>query len=396
MPEFKYRAKDVSGARRDGVVEAPDKDELIRSLLAEGLYVYEVREEHHRGDRGREDGQTFAAPVGQGCLSAALGNLIPFVSLGELAVVTRELATAFGAGLDLIHAVAAVREGQLSPLMRRAFRDMSDYVAGGYPLHEAMERHPRIFNRMYVGMVRVGEGSGTLDEILKNLAEMFEEEVELRRRIQGMLVYPAFVVAVMLIATFILGWIGIMPMWMFWSIVRVLGILFLIWLIHKNRYVSAVSRTVLSVLPGIGNLIRRISVARIAFSLGTMIKSGVPYLQAIEWTQDSANLPVMDFALKQVYRDVADGMTLSESLSRRHIFPPMARNVLAVGETAGSVDASLFKIYEYLRSEINYQTRSLVAAMGPVLILILAVAVGYIVITFWSGYFGYIMKAVGD
>ena len=396
MPEFRYRARDIKGARRDGVVEAPDKDDLIRTLLAEGLYVYDARETSGRRDRDRADGETYAAPVGQGCLSAIAGNIVPFVSLGELAVVTREFATAVGAGLDINQSTAAVREGQLSPLMRRAVQDISEYVQAGYPLHEAMARHPRIFNRMYIGMVRVAEGSGTLDEVLKNLAEMFEEEVELRRRIQGLMIYPGCVVVVLLAATFILGWIGFLPMSIFVTIVKILAIIFIIWLAHKNRYVSAVSRTVLSVLPGIGSLIRRIATARIAFALGTMVKSGVPYLQALEWSRDSANLPVMDYQLRQVYGDVAGGAPLSESLSRRNIFPPMARNVLAVGEVAGSVDASLFKIYEYLRGEINYQTRSLVAALGPVMILILAGAVGYVVFTFWSNYFNIIISAVGD
>ncbi len=396
MPEFRYRAKDAYGERRDGVADAADKNELVRNLLGEGLYVFDVREARGVAGRQREDGATYASSTGQGWFSALVGNIFPFVTLGELALVTRELATAFGAGLDLNHAVAAVRDGQLSPLMRGAFRDMSQYVADGYQLHEALARHPRIFNRMYIGMIRVGEGSGTLDEILKNLAEMFEEEVELRRRIQGMLIYPAFIVIAILAATFLLGWLGFLPMTIFRTVAGACVFLFLVWLAHKNRHVSASSRSILAMLPGIGGLMRRISVARIAFSLGTMVKSGVPYLQAVEWTRDSANLPVLDNALRQVYRDVADGTPLSESLSKRRVFPPMASSVLSVGETAGSVDASLFKVYEYLRGEINYQTRSLVSAMGPLLIIALAALVGYIVISFWAGYFTMITEAVGN
>jgi len=385
----------MDGKSSAGTLEADSQDIAVQILFEQGLFVTDIREVG--GTRAHEiDGATYASGVGQGFFSTIVGNIVPFVTLGELTAVTRGLATAFNAGLPLDAAVASLRTGQVSPLMRQALRDISDQVERGHSLSEAMDSHPRVFNKMYRGMVSVGEGSGTLDEILGNLAEMFEEELELRRRIQSMMVYPGCIVVVILAATLILGYLGFIPMQIFYMVLLVLAVIFVFWLLNKNRHISQMFRTILSVLPGIGGLIRRISVARVCFALGTMIRSGVPYLQTLDWARDSANLPFVESGLRRAYRDVSGGMPLSDSLTRAGIFPPMARNLLKVGEEAGSVDEMLMKIYQYMRQEINYQTRNLVSVLGPTLILILAVVVGIIVIQFWAGYFTTIMEAVGE
>jgi type II secretory pathway component PulF len=385
----------MDGRSAAGTVDADTRETAVQALLEQGLYVHEIREQ--RGRRPHEvDGQTYGTGVGQGLLSTIVSNIVPFVTIGELAMVTREFATAFGAGLPIDSALANLRQGVLSPLMRRALMDISRRVESGNSLADGMDRHPRVFNKMYRGMVRVGEGSGTLDEILKSLAEMFEEELELRRRVQGMMVYPGCIVVVLLAATFILGWLGQLPMRIFNMILFVLVFLAAFWLINKNRRVSRTLRTMASALPGIGTLIRRISIARTCFSLAVMIKGGVPYLQALDWARDAADLPFVENGLRHAYRDVAAGEPLSDSLTRAGIFPRIAQNLLKVGETAGSVDEMLFKIYQFMQSEINYQMRNFATMVGPTLLLILAVVVGFVVISFWTGYFNNILSALGD
>ncbi len=384
----------MDGRNSTGSLDADKKETAVQLLFEQGLFVVEICEIESR--RERTDGATYASGVGQGFFSTILGNIVPFVTLGELAMVSREFATAIGAGLRIDHAISALRMGQLSPLMRQALKDVSWHVESGYSIADGMDRHPRVFNKMYRGMVRVGEGSGSLDEILKNLADMFEEELELRRKLQGMMVYPGFVVGVLVAATFILGWIGFLPMRIFQSILLFIAVIFAFWLFNKNRHVSSFVRSFLSRLPGIGSLIRKISIARVCFALGTMIKSGVPYLQALDWARDSANLASTEAGLRRAYRSVSAGETLSDALTTAGIFPPMARNLLKVGEQAGSVDTMLFKIHEYLRQEINYQTKNLVTALGPTLLVVLAVVVGYVLITFWQNYFGIILRELGE
>jgi type IV pilus assembly protein PilC len=384
----------MDGRSSSGTIEAESQDAAVGRLLDGGLFVHRIRES--AGQIYHSEGGTSTFSYGQGCLSAIAGSIIPFVTLGELALVTRELASGVGAGLNLAHAISAVLEGSLSPMMQGALRDISTRIQSGDTFEEALARHPRIFNKMYRGMIKAAEGSGTLDIVLANLAQFLEEEVDLRRRVQGALIYPSIVFVVALGAAFILAWLGYFGMSLFSVMVAAAVAVVAIWLLGKNRHVAAMFRLVLSVTPGIGGMIATAGVARTCLALGTMIKSGVPYLEALDMAKDAANHHGIEQALSVVYSEVSRGEQLSTSLAKSRIFPSVLRHLVAAGEHAGSVDDMLFKVYQYLQGELQYRTRAMLTMIGPLFTILFGALVLYIALMFWSGYFEKIMSAAGS
>lgn len=169
-----------------------------------------------------------------------------------------------------------------------------------------------------------------------------------------------------------------------------------IWLAGKNRHISSIFRSLLSRLPVIGTLIRQISVARVCLALGTALKSGVPFLEAVSLAREAAYLSEVEGAMDRVYRDLSHGMPISESLSRQRIFPHVVRNLVGAGEQTGGIDAMLFKAYEYMMSDINYRVRGLASLAGPLATIIVGGIVLLIAVQFLGGYFNMIFQAVGN
>jgi type IV pilus assembly protein PilC len=421
VPAYRYQAKNRDGRRVGGTVQAASQDDAVAKLTAVGLFPFNVVDigPQSRGDRAESfvppadgggppdegaDGISFEVPqavpddVTRRPLASVIAAPFSYVSLYELALFCREMGAMLKAGLGLEGALSTILTGRMSAYLRMAVSDIARRVYSGGSLPEAMARYPRVFNRMFIGMVRAGEMTGNLDMIFAELATFYEEERTNKLAARVDFIFPGMTVATALAATaiftFCLHFPGMRVLMDFivWLILAVVAF----FILNKTRAFTRVIRCFIEHFPVIGGIMRKRAIARLSFALGTMIRAGVPYLEALDIARDAAWLPSVERAVEDVYRGVRNGISIQESMSITRGFPPFVRNLVAVGEKAGTVDDVFFKIAEYYGTETKYQTQSLMRMILPLLTIAVGIIVAIILITFWGNYFGFIMRQVGN
>jgi len=389
MPYFNYTIRDANGQTRSGKVEAPNAEELKKRLQSEGLQVLEVT----------EDRKAPRVPAG------GYGR----VKLSDLAIFARQFSTMLDAGVSLIRCLDVLQAQTNNARLRKILMDLSARVESGESLSRSMARHPKAFSQLIIGLIRAGEVGGVLEESLQRIAGFLEKDVELRRKIRSALTYPVIVLlAAVGIVIFLVSWLvpqfaslfkelGIKEMpaptqflidlsalftqrW-YVVIIAVVAILIAYKLFVSTRVGRRVADRVKLRVPVFGPLHHKIVMARFSRTMGTLLASGVPILQAMETVAGVVGNSVVSDAVIESRARIREGEKIADPLQRSKMFPPMVVHMVSVGEESGSLDHMLNKIADFYENEVEMTIASLTAAIEPVMIVLLGFIVGFIVIS---------------
>jgi type IV pilus assembly protein PilC len=338
---------------------------------------------------------------------------LPFkagVSDKDIVVFTRQFATMIDAGLPLIQCLDILAKQTENKTFALSINDIRQDVEAGSTYADALRKHPKIFNDLYVNMVAAGELGGILDTILNRLSKYIEKSIKLKRQIKSAMAYPSTIVAVaVVVIVVLLVWVipifakmftdfgGVLPAptrmvigasdFMQHNILVIIGVVALI-IFGLNRYYKTpngrrtVDRLALR-LPIFGLLIRKIAVAKFTRTLGTLISSGVPILDGLDIVTKTAGNKVVEEALYATRQSISEGKTLAEPLEQTQVFPPMVVQMIAVGETTGALDAMLSKIADFYDEEVDSTVSTLTSLLEPMLMIFLGVVIGFIVVAMY-------------
>jgi len=399
MPKYAYKAQNKEGKEVFGVVQADTQALAINDVQSLGLYPTHVREARKSDERRarREKG---------GLSEIYFGG----VKTKQIVIMTRQMATLIDAGLPLLRCLN-VLIAQLKPSkLRDILREISADVQAGSTFSEALAKHPKVFDRLYVNMVRAGEVGGMLETVLNRLAVFMERRQALKRRVRGALIYP---IAVVVIASCIVSFLlvkvvpvfaeifedfgGELPaptrflikcgdfmMYRYWLLLLIVNSsIITIKLMSKSHAVRRVMDRVVLKVPLVGDLVTKVAVARFARTLGTLITSGVPILQALKITKETIGNEVIQNAVQKVHDSIKEGDTIAAPLDESKVFPPMVVNMIDVGEETGSLDSMLMKVADIYDAEVEAAVEAMLALLEPAIIIILGGIIGFIVISLY-------------
>ena len=390
---FVYKALDRSGSPTTGEISGDSKAAVAAQLRLRGLTVTDVD-------------QKSATPTVEELLDRYRG-----MKARHVTVMARQLATMISSGLSLLRALYVLEEQTEAPKLKHAIVAVRTDVEAGLSLSQAMAKHPKIFNDLFVAMVRAGETGGNLEEVLERVAVQLEKDDNLRRTVRSAMVYPILigVFAVMVLIGMILFIIpvfagifkdlgGQLPaltrfmialsdgMRSYWYLIIlvpiVIAFLFRKWK-STNRGQYMWDSIKLHFPMRIGDIVRKIAVARFARTLGTLTASGVPILQAIDITAKTAGNRVISDPMAEVAERVREGQPLATPLARTGVFPVMVTQMLSVGEETGAVDTMLHKLADFYDDEVATMLKSLTSIIEPLMMIGVGVIVGVVVISMY-------------
>jgi type IV pilus assembly protein PilC len=389
---FTYRVRNRQGEILQDQIEGNDTLAVASQLRQQGLLVIDIKE--------------------QGVAEKDLLEPFKKVRLGDLVVFTRQLSTMINAGLPIVRALYVLSEQTQNKKLEEGVVQVRKDVEAGLALSEALEKHPKVFSRLYVEMVRAGEIGGILDGVLLRIADQLENDQELRRKIKSAMTYPIIVlVLAILAASFML--IFIVPIFagMFEDLggtlplptrvaMGISEILASIWGVFVYAGMGAAvfgflrwkytgqgrriwGRASLRIPFKIGDVVHKVALARFARTLGTLSAAGVPILQAIEITATSSDNWVIENALLKSRDAIREGIAIYRPLEEEPVFPPMVTRMIAVGEETGDIDGMLQKIAEFYESEVDATVKALTSIIEPLMIVVVGGIVGGIIIAMY-------------
>ncbi len=395
MSTFVYKVRDVRGILSRGELEADTRAAVAASLRGKGLTVVEVNEKKKGGTS----------------LSEALSDMRR-IKPRHITIFSRQFATMISSGLALLRALYILENQTQNPKLKTIIGDVKKDVEAGTALSDSLEKHPRVFGRLYVSMVRAGEAGGVLDETLNRVAAQLESEDNLRRTIKSAMVYPlliaSFAILVLTAMVFFIipifakmydqmgGQLPLLTRLMVWfsnTMTSIAGLFILIplggavyGLIRLKKTpqgTAAWDRLKLRLPMGVGEIVRKLAMARFSRTLATLISSGVPILQAIEITGETAGNVVVSEAMAGVKDSIKQGRPMSEPLAGMSVFPPMVTQMIAVGEETGAIDTMLSKIADFYEAEVDAAVKALTSILEPIMMIGVGGIVGVVVISLY-------------
>ncbi len=392
MAVFAYQGRTTQGSTA-GEIEAPDRTAAVGELRRKAILVTSIKEKAggpaRTGVRGRIGGK---------------------VKDKEMAIFTRQFSTMVDAGLPLVQCLSILAEQSESRILRTVTTKVAGNVEAGSTLADALRRHPRTFDELFVNLVEVGEAGGILDTVLQRLSVYIEKAAALKRKVKSAMIYPATIVGVAFIVvifmlTFVIPTFAKMFSQMgadlplptvivirlsdfvqrFWWLVLAgaVGIVVGIRAYYRTEGGKSVIDALLLKLPVFGTLIRKVAVARFTRTLGTLVSSGVPILEGLRITARTAGNRVVEKAVLDTRASVTAGKTLAEPLKASTVFPPMVVQMISVGEQTGALDAMLNKIADFYDDEVDTAVTALTALLEPLMIVFLGVVIGGLVIAMY-------------
>ena len=324
-------------------------------------------------------------------------------------VFTRQLATLVDAGLPLVRSMQVLEKQEKNPMLKKALGDMADSIQSGSTFAEALAQHPKIYNKLYVNMAKAGEVGGVLDQVLVRLAEFMEKAQKIKNKVVGAMMYPMVVMVMALgiltflmiviipkfkeifsellegqalpgLTQFVMGASELMTKRLPFLIIGVAGLVFLIKMAAKTKQGSLLLDHLKLKMPVFGNLVRKTVVGRFTRTLGTLMASGVPVLQALNIVRDTAGNEVVAKAVNQIHDAVKEGENMAPPIEASGVFPPMVVSMVQVGEETGELPEMLMKIADSYDDEVDNAVAGLTSVIEPLLIVFLALVVGTIVI----------------
>ncbi len=400
MPQFQYEAMNSEGKTVRDSVAARDQDDAIAKIRELNLFptrVKEAVEKRGRGGAARRGGRSKGGAI-----------VIGGVRAKDLTTFTRQLSTLTDAGIPVVQSLNILEEQMRPCALKNIIGGVAGEVESGSALSEAMARYPKAYDELYVNMVKAGEAGGVLDVVLQRLAEFREKAARLKRKIVGALIYP---VAVLTIATLIV--IGIIiyiiPEFkkmfleldvplptptlillaisdfciLYWYLLLIapFGAFFLYKLFRATTVGKHTTDRVKLMVPLFGTLVRKGIIARFTRTFGTLIASGVPILEALTISRDTAGNVVLSTAINNVHDSVREGEPIAVPLSQTRVFDDMVVNMIDVGEETGNLDNMLMKIADTYDDEVDTMVEGLTALMEPVMIVFLGLIVLFIVVS---------------
>ncbi len=405
MTAFRYQAIEGSGASVQGVIEADDRKAALHLLSERGLFPSELQA---TSANGHGNGTVKASPV----VTAPAARRSEFrfgtgIKRKEITAFTREMAALLGAGIPIPQALESLGQEEENPAMREALQHIAESIRKGISMSAAMDEHPRLFNKLYVSMVRVGEEAGVLQKVMSDLAELLEHEDELRGEVVAAVSYPVFVLGfgiftVVLLLTVVLprlfsmlqDMLEILPLptlillrvseffQHYWPAVLVatLGVVGgLRWYLRTPGGAWQADKLKLH-LPVMGSVFRAAALSRFARTLGTLVKSGVSLLPALKIVENTIGNLVLAQQIAQVAEETRGGDSLAAPLRKLGIFPKTVIQMINVGEESGKLDEMLLKVADIEERHMRARTKTLISLLAPALILVVGALVGFMVI----------------
>lgn len=398
MPIFEYKGKTLAGTTVSGELKAKDRNELEKLLRSNKILVSSV----------------IKKPS-----SIKLSFGMKRVKKVQISRFTRQFATMIGAGLPMVQCLEILSQQSESAELRKVISQVKESVQAGTTLAEALSKHKKIYDDLYVNMVDAGEIGGALDTILIRLAAYREKADALVRKVKGALIYPAviFIVAIGVttaMLTFIVpvfaklfSGLGaelpgptkfVLGLSYFLRSNFITGLIFLVLLAIGFRFYSRTDKgrllidKILLKLPLIGELLRKSAISRFTRTLGTLISSGVSILEALDITAKTAGNKVIQNAIKKSVISIAEGETITQPLKETGVFPPMVTQMISVGEKTGGLDDMLNKIADFYEEEVDAAVSAITSIIEPVVIIFMGVIVGGILISMYLPMFDIIGK----
>ena len=418
MAKFQYIALDGAGQEQRGTIEAGDRAAAIAAIRANGLFpsaIGEVKGGSSSAPAGKKDAKAPKATAKKGGAGSKQINIkLPKflqgrVSQKDLTGFTRQLATLVNAGLPLMRCIEVLKKQKMAPAMMDCLNGISEGIAGGATFSEALTAYPKVFDNLYVNMVKAGEAGGVLEVVLNRLAEFAEKAQKIKNKVKGAMIYPSVVlVAAIGITAFLL--VAVIPKFqqVFNDIlggqslpaitefvmgasdfvqhnglqifIGVVVLVVLYKMFGKTKFGAyQLDRMRLSI-PITGTLVKRTAISQFSRTLGTLLSSGVPILQALVIVRDTTANGVVRNAIQSVHDAVKEGESMTDPLASSGVFPPMVVSMVQVGEETGQLPDMLTRIANTYDDEVDNAVAGMTAAIEPALIIFLAVVVGTIVI----------------
>lgn len=394
MPVFEYKAFTTSGETRTGVMDADTPREARVKLKRQELHVVKLRQIEEVTKKSRLSFQNLFQAKRR---------------TGELAMVTRQLATLLQAGIPMAESMRALIEQIETKYLETVFRDVREKVTQGSSLADALAQHPRVFPTLYVNMVKAGEAAGNLDGVLMRLAQYMLKQNRMKNKVQAALMYPMVmvfvgVIVVAVLMTFVVPKLltlikanksAVLPLptkilastsdffvsyWYLLALVLV-ALYFFVAAIRKTEKGRLSTDSFLLRMPIFGDLFRKQAISRFAVTLSTLLRSGVPVLEALVIVKKIVGNARVEKVLNEVHQHILEGTDISSPLKKSGVFPPAVGYMISVGEQSGELEEILETIAEAYDEEIEIATQKMTALLEPILILVMAVIVAFIVLS---------------
>ncbi len=413
MPRFKYVAMDAKGKEVSNIVDAESTAAAVARIRELGFFPTQVAE---LGGASAGAGKKAVAPAAKPGAKGKKKSLLQMEIGGGkvkgrlLSQMTRQLATLIGAGLPLLRGLNVLKKQERNPVLNRTLGSLIESIESGSTFSEALSQHPKIFTKLYVNMVKAGEVGGVLEVVLSRLAEFQEKAEKIKSKVKAAMVYPAIVLTMAFVMLFVLMLVivpkfesifaDLLPgqslpwltqvvsgvsKFMVNNIIVVLGAIVAFIVMIKFLLKSDKGRFIWDAMklkmPIFGDLFRKVAVSRFSRTLGTLVSSGVPILQALNIVKETAGNAIVARAVKHVHDSVKEGESIAAPLEQSRVFPPMVISMIDVGEETGELSDMLIKIADTYDDEVDTAVGALTSTLEPILLVFLAAIVGTIVIS---------------
>jgi type IV pilus assembly protein PilC len=395
MSTYVFKAMDLTGAKASGEVEAESKQIVADQLKQRGLIVLDIADKH----------------TSKQITLSFMNRIKP----ADLTILTRQLATMVNSGMTILRALYVLEAQTENQLLADTISAVRKDVEAGLPLSDALERHPKAFNQLFVAMTRAGETGGVLDAALMRVADQLESADSLRRQVKAAMAYPlvvmgfAFTVLIALVVFLVPVFIGVFKQFggdlpaitkftvtlsnaitgYWWAIIA--GGIGVMYAFKKWKATPAGQKIwdtfKLRIPMKIGDIVQKISLARWSRTLSALVSAGVPLLQALEITGKTAGNWCIEKAMADVIDNVRQGGTISDPLKAASVFPGMVSHMIGVGEETGALDTMLSKIADFYEDQVNSAVKQLASILEPVMIVLVGGMVGFIVISMYMPLF---------
>lgn len=415
MPTFQYEAMDNTGREVKDTIDASTQEEAQQLIRQKGFFVTKISE---RAKAKKKN----PASAKKGGRKKKKAFTIGKISTKQLCTFTRQLSTLQDAGLPILRSLK-ILHGQSKPgVLKNSLEDVVEDIESGATLSDAFAKHPKAFDKLYCNMIKAGEAGGALEAILQRLADFKEKSQTLKRRIKSAMVYPIVVISV---ACLIVGFILYFIIPKFEAIFKDFGVdlpgmtkflihashfvvdkfyvvllaPFLFWitikLIYRNKTGAYILDRILLLIPVMGQIVEKSTVARTTRTLGTLVQSGVPILESLNIVRDTAGNMVFERAFTRIYESIREGESIAQPLREARIVDDIVVNMIDVGEETGDLDTMLNKIADNYDEEVETLVESLVSLLEPIMIVVLGGIIGFIVIALFLPLISLISKLSG-
>lgn len=414
MPKFSYVAMDKQGKENKGTLEVASQNEAINRVKEMGLFPTKIVEvDKVKAKTSKSGAKGASRPAGRKGKGGGMNINIKIPGLGGgvkakvLTTFTRQLATLVDAGLPLLRGLRVLEKQERNPNLKSIVGELALGIEGGSTFSEALAQHPKVFNRLFVNMVKAGELGGVLEVVLQRLSEFMEKAQKIKGKVIAAMFYPVAVLVVA-VGILLLLMVKVVPQFktvfegmsiklpaftvlvlaisetikdnILGTLAVVVGIWFLLFLLVKTKFGRHAWDKLKLKMPIIGPVVSKVAISRFTRTLGTLISSGVPILQALTIVKETAGNVIISNAVNSVHESVKEGETITAPLEASGVFPPMVISMVDVGEQTGALPEMLLKIADNYDDEVDNAVAAMTSLLEPVMIIFLAVIVGSIVI----------------